>query len=355
MEHDDGHQYELQELAAELLRTHSDLRVRVAEPTDDPAFLTGIAADLGGVLVHLSRDERLRYLTRGAGASWRDRSLRSQLGQLLLIDWTGLLDRSGYQGDPSAAEFADDLLRATAAFARNPTGDSYEALRFYLFDLGTRLLEMGDEVPSTVRRRDRLARAVGRGLWVVGRVGLAALVGGLVATAIPPAGPLAGAAVYAVLGEVAKEMSKTLVEEVIPKPGAGIAATATREALEFDERAMILSEILKGGSLGRLRVDWQTASDARISGDDLRELQQHTLAWCSAAQAATLTMRSLGAALWNGLGDQTLDSLAQELTAVRQAVSNEQTDEAVRTLGMVEGMAFKVQRLLEEQAYRNHP
>ncbi|MFI5735470.1 hypothetical protein ACIA49_35500 [Kribbella sp. NPDC051587] len=354
MEHDEGHEYELQDLAAELLRTHSDFRGRLSEPVDDPAFLTEIAADLGGVLVHLSRDDRLRYLTRGAGGSWRDRSLRSQLGQLLLIDWTGLLDRSGYQGDPSAAEFADDLLRATAAFATKPTPDSYEVLRSYLFDLGTRLLELGDEVPSTVRRRDRLARAVGRGLWVVGRVGLAALVGGLVATAIPPAGPLAGAAVYAVLGEVAKEVSKTLVEEVIPKPGEGVA-TATREALEFDERATILSELLRAGSLGRLGVDWQTAAQANLSGDDLRELRQHTQAWCSAVQAATLTMRSLGAALWNGLGDQVLEHLARELTDLQWAVRREETGDAVQIIDRIDSVGFEVQRLLEQQAYRNHP
>jgi hypothetical protein len=271
-----------------------------------------------------------------------------------LIDWTGLLDRSGYQGDPSAAEFADDLLRATAAFASKPTGDSYELLRSYLFDLGTRLLELGDEIPSAVRRRDRLARAVGRGLWVVGRVGLAALVGGLVATAIPPAGPLAGAAVYAVLGEVGKEVSKTLVEEVIPKPSEGVA-TATREALEFDERATILSELLRGGGLGRLGVDWQTASDANVSGDDLHDLRQHTRAWCSAAQAATLTMRSLGAALWNGLGDQTLERLAQELSDLQRAVGDDQTGDAVQIIDKINGISFEVQQLLEQQAYRNHP
>jgi hypothetical protein len=312
-----------------------------------------VAGDLGEVLVRLSRDKRLRQLTSGAGRSWRDRSFRSQLDQLLSIDWPAVLDGAGYHGDPPAERFRHVLVEATAAFVGDPTEDSYDSLRNYLFDLGTRLLDDADEPPLTERRRGRLARAIGRGLLVVGTVGLAATVAGLIGL-IPPAGLGVGAAVYVIGSDVVKDMAKSLVEQLIPKPKEGIAP-ATREALEFDERATILSDLLKGSTLGRLRRAWQSAADEELSGDDLREMRKHTLAWCSAADAATLTMRSLGAALWNGLGDQTLERLAAELAELRAAVNDEETEKALQLIHAIHESSFNVQQLLEQQAYRNHP
>jgi hypothetical protein len=349
---DRDHAGELEDLAAQLLQTQRGVRDRLAESNSDP-LLQAVAGDLGEVLIRLSRDERLRQLTSGAARSWRDRSLRSQLGQLLLIDWPALLRQSGYQEPPPAEDLADDFLRATVRFAGNPTPDCYEPLRSYLFDLGTRLLDDADEPPATARRRSRLARGIGRGLWVIGRVGLAALVGGLVGAAIPPAGPWAIAAVYAAMGDAAKDMAKALVEEVVPKPGD--TASTTREALEFDERAANLSDLLRPDDLGRLRVGWQTAHGTGASGDDLRTLSQHTLAWCSAAQAATLAMRSLGAALWNGPGDQTLDSLARQLAKARSSVRDGRADQAIEDIEAITTVSFYAHQLLDSQRYRNHP
>lgn len=342
----------LDELAARLLGTEREARGRLAD-SDDDEVLQSVASDLGQVLVELSRDERLRRLTSGAGGSWRIRSLRSQLGQLLLIDWPDLLRRAGYDDDPPAEEFAEDFLRATARFATEPTPDSYEQVRTYLFDLGTRLLDEAEEVPATPRRRSRLARSIGRGLWVVGRVGLATLVGTLVGAAIPPAGPLAGAAVYAATSEVAKEMAKALVDEIVPKPADGTMSVA-REALEFDERATILSDLLRPDELGRLKSNWQLAHATGWTGEDLLTLPQSTLAWCSAAQAATLTMRSLGAALWNGIGDRLLDSLARELAALRSSVRQGLADRTADSLESISSVTFHVYELLENQHYRNH-
>lgn len=350
-EPDSEHGDELEELARRLLGVEREARGRLADSVDDEV-LQSVAADLGQVLVELSRDERLHRLTSGAPESWRVRSLRSQLGQLLVIDWPDLLRRAGYDGEPPAEEFADDFLRATARFAGDPTPDSYEQVRTYLFDLGTRLLDNAEEVPATPRRRTRVARAIGRGLWVVGRVGLAAAVGTLVGAAIPPAGPFAGAAVYAATGEVAKEMAKALVEEVVPKPAS---AAALGESLEFDERAMIFNDLLRFDELGRLKSNWQLACETGWSGNELFTLPQTTLAWCSAAQAATLTMRSLGAALWNGFGDRYLDDLARELAVLRSSVRAERADDAVDALDKIASISSAVVHLLEDQHYRNHP
>ena len=343
----------MEELSARLLGFRREAQGRLVEWAGDEV-LQSVAGDLGEVLVGLSRDERLRELTSGAPGSWRSRSLRSQLGQLLVIDWAALLDQAGYDGEPPAEEFAEDFLQATARFAGEPTPDSYEQVRAYLFDLGSRLLDDAEQLPETPRRRSRLARAVGRGLWVVGRVGLAAAVGIAVSAVVPPAGPLAGAAVYAATSEVAKEMAKALVEEVVPEPRDGSTA-ATRESLEFDERAAILSELLRPDELGRLQTNWATARAAGLFGDDLHSLPQTTLAWCSAAQAATLTMRSLGAALWNGIGDQTLDSLARQLGELRSAVRNGDPGHAAETIDIIGRFSFHVYELLEDQHYRNHP
>ena len=343
----------LEELSAQLLGFRREAQGRLVEWAGDEV-LQSVAGDLGEVLVGLSRDERLRELTSGAPGSWRSRSLRSQLGQLLVIDWAALLDQAGYDGEPPAEEFAEDFLQATARFAGEPTPDSYEQVRAYLFDLGSRLLDDAEQPPQTPRHRGRLARAIGRGLWVVGRVGLAAAVGIAVSAVVPPAGPLAGAAVYAATSEVAKEMAKALVEEVVPKPKDG-TAPVTREALEFEERASVLSELLRPDELGRLKTNWETAWAMGLSGDDLHSLPETTLAWCSAAQGATLTMRSLGAALWNGVGDQTLDSLARELGAVRAAFREGDYGRVVDALESVSSVSYHVYRLLEEQHYRNHP
>jgi hypothetical protein len=351
-EQDQNHARELEDLAAELLQTQRGVRDRLAESNSD-LLLQAVAGELGEVLIRLSRDERLRQLTSGAARSWRDRSLRSQLGQLLLIDWPGLLSQSAYQEPPPAQDLADDFLRATVRFVGKPSADSYEPLRSYLFDLGTRLLDDADEPPPTARRRSRLARGIGRGLWVIGRVGLAAAVGGLVGAVFPPAGPWAGAAMYAAMGDAVKEMAKALVEEVIPKPGD--TASTTREDLEFDERATNLNDLLRADDLGRLRVHWETARATGASGDDLRVLAQHTLAWCSAAQAATLAMRSLGAALWNGPGDLTLDSLARQLARTRSSVRDGQIDQAIEDIEAIPAVSFETLHLLESQRYRNHP
>jgi hypothetical protein len=116
-----------------------------------------------------------------------------------------------------------------------------------------------------------------------------------------------------------------------------------------------LSELLRPDDLGRLEANWRTAHAAGLSGDDLRTLPQATLAWCSAGQAATLTMRSLGAALWNGIGDQTLDSLARQLAKLRSSVREGRADQAVEAIEATTTVSFYIYQLLENQRYRNHP
>lgn len=349
----DGGEYDqnaVWELREELLNAHQRFTRLLSDDPND-AVLVDIAHDLGDFVLDLANDPRLEA---AMGAASLSGEIRQRLYQLLLVDWPSVLASQGV-GDRDLAEHIHTALLESL---NTPQSNTYSRLRGYLTDLGNRLADQEQVVDMGRRQRRRLARRVGRALWVVGRVGLAVGAGFAVAAALPAVVSVLGIAAGTVaLGatEVVKEVVKAIVEQVIPKPTEG--SLDAREDVEFNIRLSNFGSLIAPGRIGRLQGLWNPAVVDGLPDDTRRSMVLETRAWISTVQASLLVLRPLGLVNWGPGGDYTLGNVVLVLSELDQAVAQPSgTGVAVADLiAHLDGVVADASRLIEEQRFRPHP
>ena len=345
-EHDDNAVWQLSDEVLNAQHRYTELL------SDDPSdeVLVNIAHDLGDFVLDLANDPRLEQAMGSASPS---AEIRQTLYQLLLVDWTSVLESQGVGDHALAQHIRDALLESLKA----PQSDTYGRLRGYLTDLGNRLADQEDVAELGRRQRRRITRRVGRALWVIGRIGIAVGAGAAVAAVLPavPFLGLAATGVAAVVGhEVVKEVVKGLVEQVIPKPGEG--ALDAREDVEFNSRLANFSSLVSDGRIGLLRGRWNPRVSDDLPADARHRTVQETRAWISAVQASLLVIGPLGRVSWGGGGDYTIGHVVWVLSKLDEAVAGPRrhADGVAELIDELDVVISDARRLIEEQRFRPH-
>ena len=330
--------------ARELFGRHREFRSVVGDEVDG-STLYGLAIDLGNTLLDIARDSRLEAAFSN-GAQPGD--LKGHLAEVLLVDWAHLLNRFGYEPPPSAEDRADDVRVSILRFAEEPSLDTYQRLVLYLTDLGNRLV--ASDQPNTPSRAQRLRRRVGRGLWILGRVSLAAAAGAAVASLL--ASGIGAVTVAGVAAAAGGEVAKAIVERSMPER---LLPWEAQEDVDLQDRAKRLNDLLNFGRLGQLRANLELEHTMVNAGEEFsRPFSTDVLLWISLVQGSLLAIRQLASASGVGLA-WSCDKLSSTLIDLRAAVRDSASTERISgLLSVIEDVAQDVSRSLVAGGYRSH-
>lgn len=330
--------------ARELFGRHREFRSMVGDEVDDPT-LYGLAIDLGNTLLEIARDPRLAAAFSSAA---QPGDLKGHLAEVLVIDWAHLLNRFGYEPPPSAEDRADDVRVSILRFSQRPSPDTYQRLVLYLTDLGNRLVE--SDRPDTRSRAQRLRRRVGRGLWILGRVSLAAAAGAAVASVL--ASGIGAVTLAGVAAAAGGEVAKAVVERALPER---LLSSDAQEDIDLQVRAERLNDLLNFGRLGQLRANLELEHKAINSGEELsRPFSTDVLLWISLVQGSLLVIRQLASVSGVGLA-WSCDKLSSTLIDLRTAVrDNASTEQISDLLSVIQHVGQDVSQSLVASGYRSH-